>query len=161
MKLVIYCAMKAFQLVIILNSPPLSILNYESMMNMAVEIVTRCALVVNGKLRIDYQDVEIFLESPWRRETMSCSSVGHLLNEVFEMVVAPKLLQPIIVLDYPIEISPLAKPYRRLEAPLDTRIISSFLDNRCVVLGAFGESSCRLGSNLDPLSSLSVRSSIT
>ncbi|KAM3327595.1 lysine-tRNA ligase, chloroplastic/mitochondrial [Capsicum galapagoense] len=129
---------------------------YESMMNMAEEIVTRCALAVNGKLKIDYQGVEICLERPWRRETMhnlvreatgidfknfgddlkaakehtlkaidilgddldrnsieACSSVGHLLNEVFETVVEPKLLQPTFVLDYPIEISPLAKPHRR------------------------------------------------
>ncbi|CAN4113810.1 unnamed protein product [Withania somnifera] len=130
--------------------------DYESMMNMAEEIVTRCALAVNGKLKIDYQGVEICLERPWRRETMhslvreatgidfknfgddlkaakeftrkaidiigddldkssieECSSVGHLLNKVFEMVVEPKLLQPTFVLDYPIEISPLAKPHRR------------------------------------------------
>nr|XP_016479103.1 PREDICTED: lysine--tRNA ligase, chloroplastic/mitochondrial-like [Nicotiana tabacum] len=130
--------------------------DYESMMNMTEEMVTRCALAVNGKLIIDYQGVEICLERPWRRETMhnlvreatgidfnnfgddlkaakehtrkaidilgddldkgsieACSSVGHLLNEVFEMIVEPKLLQPTFVLDYPIEISPLAKPHRR------------------------------------------------
>ncbi|CAN7001638.1 unnamed protein product [Brassica rapa subsp. trilocularis] len=42
----------------------------------------------------------------------ACSSLGHLLNEVFEVVVEPKLVQPTFVLDYPIEISPLAKPHR-------------------------------------------------
>ncbi|KAK9273843.1 hypothetical protein L1049_018655 [Liquidambar formosana] len=130
--------------------------DYKSMMNMAEEIVTRCALAVQGKLTIDYQGVEICLERPWRRETMhnlvkeatgidfselgndlkvakevtlrtlgigyddkdkssieACPSVGHVLNEVFEVVVEPKLLQPTFVLDYPIEISPLAKPHRR------------------------------------------------
>ncbi|KAI3706321.1 hypothetical protein L6452_23974 [Arctium lappa] len=130
--------------------------DYESMMNMAEEIVTRCAFAVHGKLSVDYQGVEISLERPWRRETMhnlvkeatgidflelgndlnavkaatlsalnmgpnnqdrhlieACSSVGHVLNEVFEMVVEPTLVQPTFVLDYPVEISPLAKPHRR------------------------------------------------
>ncbi|KAL7124474.1 hypothetical protein ABFS83_14G050500 [Erythranthe nasuta] len=130
--------------------------DYESMMNMTEEIVTRCAIAVNGKLTLDYQGVEICLEKPWRRETMhnlvkeatgidfnefgddlttakevvlqklevgrdnlnkssiqSCSSIGHILNEVFELAVEPQLLQPTFVLDYPIEVSPLAKPHRR------------------------------------------------
>ncbi|TKY68889.1 Lysine--tRNA ligase [Spatholobus suberectus] len=130
--------------------------DYQSMMNLAEEIVTRCALAVHGKLSIDYQGVEICLERPWKRETMhnlvketagidfnelgndievakgvtldtlgknldnkdkgsieACQSVGHLLNEVFEIFVEPKLIQPTFVLDYPIEISPLAKPHRR------------------------------------------------
>ncbi|KAK3037018.1 hypothetical protein RJ639_031592 [Escallonia herrerae] len=127
--------------------------DYESMMNMAEEIVTRCALAVHGKLSINYQGVEICLERPWRRESMhnlvkeatginfiefgndlkaakevtlatladnqqkhsieACPSVGQLLNEVFEIAVEPKLIQPTFVLDYPIEISPLAKPHRR------------------------------------------------
>lgn len=130
--------------------------DYQSMMNLAEEIVTQCALAVHGKLTVDYQGVEICLERPWRRETMhnlvkeisgidfnelgndlevakqatlstlgknldnkdkasieACQSAGHLLNEVFEIYVEPKLIQPTFVLDYPIEISPLAKPHRR------------------------------------------------
>ncbi|XP_058200509.1 lysine--tRNA ligase, chloroplastic/mitochondrial-like isoform X3 [Rhododendron vialii] len=132
--------------------------DYQSMMNMAEEIVTRCALAVHGKLSIDYQGLEICLQKPWRRETMhnlvkevtgidfnelgndlraakevtirtigtgienkdkcsieACESVGNLLNEVFEILVEPKLLQPTFVLDYPIEISPLAKPHQRVD----------------------------------------------
>ncbi|TVU10704.1 hypothetical protein EJB05_44248 [Eragrostis curvula] len=123
--------------------------DYESMMNMAEEIVTRCATATQGKLKIDYQGTEISLERPWRRETMhslvkeatgidfssfgkdveaaknavrgllsndtslqACSSVGHVLNEVFETLVESTLVQPTFVLDYPVEISPLAKPHR-------------------------------------------------
>eukprot|EP00268_Persea_americana_P049125 TRINITY_DN5239_c0_g1_i7.p1 TRINITY_DN5239_c0_g1~~TRINITY_DN5239_c0_g1_i7.p1 ORF type:complete len:450 (+),score=84.62 TRINITY_DN5239_c0_g1_i7:1080-2429(+) len=133
--------------------------DYHSMMNMAEEIVTRCALAVHGKLTIDYQGTKISLERPWRRETMhnlvkevtgidfnefgndtkaakvaakeavartlgngvdsdgifsfeTCPSVGHVVNEVFETTVEPMLVQPTFVLDYPIEISPLAKPHR-------------------------------------------------
>ncbi|CAN6169975.1 unnamed protein product [Urochloa humidicola] len=129
--------------------------DYESMMNMAEEIVTRCAMATHGKLKVDYQGTQISLERPWRRETMhslvkeatgidfnsfgqdvesaksaaialpgikdgsseitslqSCSSVGHILNEVFETFVESTLVQPTFVLDYPVEISPLAKPHR-------------------------------------------------
>ena len=40
------------------------------------------------------------------------NSVGRLLNEAFEQVVEPKLVQPTFVMDYPIEISPLARKHR-------------------------------------------------
>lgn len=52
------------------------------------------------------------LEAKDKSSIETCSSLGHLVNEVFEVVVEPKLVQPTFVLDYPIEISPLAKPHR-------------------------------------------------
>ena len=39
-------------------------------------------------------------------------SVGKLLSDAFEQVVEPKLIQPTFVMDYPIEISPLARKHR-------------------------------------------------
>ena len=42
----------------------------------------------------------------------TCDSVGKLLNETFEQKVEETLIQPTFVLDFPLEISPLAKPHR-------------------------------------------------
>ncbi|MBR8826593.1 MAG: lysine--tRNA ligase [Gomphosphaeria aponina SAG 52.96 = DSM 107014] len=41
-----------------------------------------------------------------------CQSMGKLLNEAFEQKVEESLIQPTFVLDFPLEISPLAKPHR-------------------------------------------------
>lgn len=41
-----------------------------------------------------------------------CPSLGHLLNHAFEQKVEATLIQPTFITDFPVEISPLAKPHR-------------------------------------------------
>ena len=58
-------------------------------------------------------------------EVNSDDSWGEILEKVFEEKVEPHLIQPVHIIDYPRDISPLAKPHRddsRLVERFETRI---------------------------------------
>ena len=74
--------------------------------------------LVAEKTGIDFTEFEDFanavkaMKKAGLEVPNDCKSVGRLLNEAFEQSVEATLIQPTFVIDYPIEISPLARKHR-------------------------------------------------
>ncbi len=115
--------------------------DYEDMMKLVEDVISKIALEVLGDTSITYQGSEIDLSPPWDRITMvDCikehtgldfaglsdeearkiakgagieveegSTWGQVMYEVFEERVEDKLMGPVFVKDFPVEVSPLAK----------------------------------------------------
>lgn len=60
----------------------------------------------------DFDSARIAAENAGIGVPEDCKTIGKLLNEAFEQKVEETLIQPTFVLDFPVEISPLAKPHR-------------------------------------------------
>jgi lysyl-tRNA synthetase, class II len=90
------------------------------MMGLTEEMVRYVAQKVTGSEIVNYQGTELNFSKPFRRVTMQelvkehtgKDLVGKALNDAFEHHCEEKLIEPTMVYDYPIEISPLAKKHR-------------------------------------------------
>ena len=91
---------------------------YADVMRLVEDMVSASATAAGRPLKTAYQGEEVDLTPPFKRERMADlvrehtgkEAVGLELNDLFEEHVQAKIRQPTFVIDYPIEISPLARP---------------------------------------------------
>ena len=109
--------------------------DYEDEMRLVEDIVVTAAEAAGTPLETSYEGEPVNLTPPFRRERMfdlvreftGREAYGMELNELFEEHVEPKLRQPTFVMDYPIEISPLAT-----KCDYDPRFVERF---ELIILG--------------------------
>jgi lysyl-tRNA synthetase class 2 len=92
--------------------------DYDDVMKLVEDLMVASAKSAGRPLVTTYQGEEVDLTPPYRRARMADlvlehtgkQAAGNELNDLFEEHVEAKLRQPTFVIDYPIEISPLARP---------------------------------------------------
>jgi lysyl-tRNA synthetase, class II len=92
--------------------------DYQDMMRLVEDMIVDAAMAAGRPLETSYEGESVNLTPPFRRERMADlvlehtgrHAVGEELNDLFEEHVQARLRQPTFVIDYPVEVSPLARP---------------------------------------------------
>jgi lysyl-tRNA synthetase class 2 len=87
--------------------------DYLGMMDLSEELLRQAAIAATGSAVVEYQGEKIdfgnFRRVSMRDAVGDSSLKGHALVEAFENKIEATLIQPTIVCDYPVEVSPLSK----------------------------------------------------
>jgi len=119
--------------------------DYFGMMDLIEDMFRSLCVKINGSDTVVYRGSEIALGKPWERMTMreavrrytgKTDVKGNELVALFEEFVEGELIQPTIIYDYPVEVSPLAK--RKADDPDFTERFEFFI-NACEFGNAFSE----------------------
>ncbi len=87
--------------------------DYHGLMDLSAELLKQTAIDATGSAVVEYQGTTLDFGNVKRmtmREAVGDSSLkGHALMEAFERRVEPALVQPTMIYEYPVEVSPLSK----------------------------------------------------
>jgi lysyl-tRNA synthetase class 2 len=90
--------------------------DYQGLMDLTVELLKQTALDATGSVKVEYQGNQLDFGNIRRvsmREVVGDPSLqGHALMAAFENHIEATLIQPTLIYDYPVEVSPLSKHKR-------------------------------------------------